>query len=275
MTAAGSISLLVSDVDGTLVTNDKKLRPASVAAVKRLNEAGIAFTVTSSRPPIGLVQLIQALDIRLPVGGFNGGGIVKPDLSPVRRLILEPDDARRAVTIILDHGVDAWVFDNEHWYARDPAARHVAREAYTLGGVPPVVVETLSRGLDQCGKIVAVSDDPERLVRCKIALDATLGGTVSATRSQTYFLDVTPVDANKGKLIDALSELLSIPRERIATIGDGWNDMLMFRRSGLSIAMGNAAAEVQASANFVTATNEEDGFAKAVDQILLSPSSAG
>jgi Cof subfamily protein (haloacid dehalogenase superfamily) len=269
MTAA-KIALLVSDVDGTLVTNDKQLTAATIASVKRLNEAGIAFTITSSRPPIGLVHLIQALDIRLPVGGFNGGGIVRPDLSPVRRLMLARDDARQATTIILDHGVDAWVFDNEHWYCRDSTAPHVAREAYTLGGIPPVIVERLDKGLDECGKIVAVGDDPERLDRCKIALDAALAQTVSATRSQTYFLDVTPVDANKGRLVDTLSEFLAIPSEHIATIGDGWNDILMFRRSGLSIAMGNAAPEVQANAALVTATNQEDGFAQAVDRFLLS-----
>src|SRR5579859_7487187 len=158
MTAAGKISLLISDVDGTLVTNDKRLTSASIDAVRRLRDAGIGFTITSSRPPIGLVQLIKALDIRLPVGGFNGGGIVRPDLSPVRHLILDPDDARRAVTIIEDHGVDAWVFDDERWYVRDPAAPHVAREAYTLGGVPPVTVESFGKGLDACGKIVAVGD---------------------------------------------------------------------------------------------------------------------
>lgn len=269
MTAASQISLLVSDVDGTLVTNDKRLTSASIAAARRLKEAGIGFTITSSRPPIGLVQLIQALDIQLPVGGFNGGGIVKPDLSPVKRLILDPDDARRTVTIILDHGLDPWVYDNEHWYVRNPSAPHVARETYTLG-VPPETVESFGKALDESGKIVAVGDDPELLDRCKIAIDAAMTHPVSASRSQSYFLDVTHVDANKGKLIDALSELLLVPRERIATIGDGWNDVLMFRRSGLSIAMGNAAPEVQANANFVTATNEEDGFARAVDRILAS-----
>ena len=83
MTSPADISLLVSDVDGTLVTNDKILTPASIAAVKRLHDAGIGFTVTSSRPPIGLVRLIAALDIRLPVGGFNA---TDPAPSPDRFL---------------------------------------------------------------------------------------------------------------------------------------------------------------------------------------------
>src|ERR1041385_4089741 len=85
----------------------------------------------------------------------------------------------------------------------------------------------------------------------------------SATRSQPYYLDVTHPDANKGHVVTTLSEILSIPAAQIATIGDMPNDVLMFKKSGMSIAMGNASAEVQAQAQFVTASNAEEGFAVA------------
>jgi len=87
--------------------------------------------------------------------------------------------------------------------------------------------------------------------------------------SQPYYLDVTHPKANKGEVIAALSALLAIPPAQIATIGDMPNDVLMFERSGVSIAMANASAEVQRAAKFVTKSNTEEGFALAMEQFVL------
>ena len=91
-----------------------------------------------------------------------------------------------------------------------------------------------------------------------------------AARSQPYYLDVTHPNANNGTVATTLSKLLSVPTAEIATIGDMPNDVLMFRKSGVSIAMGNASAEVQKQARFVTASYNDEGFAKAVERYVLS-----
>jgi hydroxymethylpyrimidine pyrophosphatase-like HAD family hydrolase len=93
---------------------------------------------------------------------------------------------------------------------------------------------------------------------------------VSATRSQAYYVDVTNPDANKGAVIDYLSEHLDVPHDAIAAIGDGQNDTLMFAKVGLSIAMGNCEPEVRQVANVTTAGNDDEGFARAVAQYLLA-----
>ena len=93
---------------------------------------------------------------------------------------------------------------------------------------------------------------------------------ISATRSSDYYLDVTHADANKGMVVLTLSKMLNIPAEQIATIGDMPTDVLMFRKSGVSIAMGNATDEVKAQATYVTKSNTEDGFACAIDHFILS-----
>lgn len=100
---------------------------------------------------------------------------------------------------------------------------------------------------------------------------AAPGGThISAARSQPYYLDVTHPQTNKGEVVLTMSKLLNIPTGEIATIGDMPNDVLMFERSGMSIAMGNASREVQASATNVSSTNEEEGFANAIERFVLS-----
>lgn len=63
--------------------------------------------------------------------------------------------------------------------------------------------------------------------------------------------------------------MLSVPVSEIATVGDMPNDVLMFRQSGLSIAMGNASPDVQAEADLVTDSNNDEGFAKAVERFIL------
>jgi Cof subfamily protein (haloacid dehalogenase superfamily) len=262
------ISLLLSDVDGTLVTKQKVLTPRTQAAVKMLGEAGIAFTVTSSRPPRGLFHLIEPLNLQLPIGGFNGGGLVRPDLTVAEALLLSPEAAREAVKITLKHNMDPWVYTETEWYVRDLGAPHVARESFTIT-FPPNEVKDFGNTLDHCGKIVAVGDDPAAVLACNRELDAALSGEASATRSQSYFIDITHPNANKGTMVTTMARLLSIPTSEIATIGDMANDLLMFAKSGLSIAMGNAADDVKARANFVTDTNENDGFAKAVERYLL------
>lgn len=85
---------------------------------------------------------------------------------------------------------------------------------------------------------------------------------------------MTHPQANKGQVVLAMSKLLTIPAEEIATIGDMPNDVLMFEKSGVSIAMGNASPEVQASATYVTSTNEDEGFAKAIEAFVLNARSA-
>ena len=105
----------------------------------------------------------------------------------------------------------------------------------------PTVVATFDGVLTGVVKIVGVSDDHDRVAACEAELQQAFGTQVSAARSQPYYLDVTHPTANKGTVIERLARYLKIPLEAIATIGDQPNDVLMFKRSGLSIAMGNAS----------------------------------
>ena len=96
-----------------------------------------------------------------------------------------------------------------------------------------------------------------------------VGEHASAARSQPYYLDVTNPLANKGAVVEHLCETLAITAEEVCTLGDMPNDVLMFARSGMSIAVGNADREVQRAARHVTRANDEDGFAYAIDRYVL------
>jgi len=262
------ISLVIADVDGTLVTEEKILTARAQAAVKALNRACIRFAITSGRPPRGMAMLFDALELSTPVAGFNGGLFVKPDLSIVVQKTLEPEIAGRALELIRGHGLDAWVYCGNDWLITKRDAPHVAREAWTVK-FEPKVVANFDGKLDNVAKIVGVSDDLDRVRRCEADAQAAFGQRATAARSQPYYLDITLKDANKGAVVDYLSAHLAVPAAEIATIGDQPNDVLMFRRSGLSIAMGNASDQVKAQAGATTDSYNDEGFAKAMERFVL------
>jgi len=267
------ISAVLADVDGTLVTRDKILTARARAAVVALADAGIAFAITSGRPPRGMGMLIEPLALRTPIAGFNGGLFVRPDMSVIEAHTLPADTARRAIELIGRRGLDVWVYAGNDWRIRDANAPHVAREQWTVKFAPTIVAD-LAASLDGVAKIVGVSDDHDLVARVEQEARAALGERAAAARSQPYYLDVTHPRANKGTVVATLARLLAIPVSEIATIGDMPNDVTMFRTGGLSIAMGNADRAVQAQANLVTASYGEEGFAQAMERFILAPARA-
>ena len=266
---ASKISLVLTDVDGTLLTKDKVLTSRAADAVKALAAAGIAFAITSGRPPRGMAMLIEPLALRTPIAGFNGGVYAHPDLSVIESRTLDPATAKKAVALILDRGLDAWVYTVDEWLIRTLDAPHVAREAWTVKFNAKVVPEFTDAHLARAVKIVGISDDLDLVAACEKLVGKTLGEKASAARSQPYYLDVTHPQANKGTVVATLSRFLNVPPEQIAAFGDMPNDVLMFRKSGFSVAMGNSSSEVKAQASAVTDSNEEEGFANAVDKFVL------
>lgn len=262
------IALVLADVDGTLVTEEKILTERARAAVKALDHAGVLFAITSGRPPLGMAMLFDALDIETPIAGFNGGLFVDRHLAILEQKTVPPDVARHAVDLMRAHGLDAWVYTGNDWLITKMVAPHVAREAWTVK-FQPKVVSDIREHLQQVAKIVGVSDDLDRVRRCEAAAQAAFGQRATANRSQPYYIDVTNKDANKGAVVEYLAQHLGVPAEEIATIGDQPNDVLMFKRSGFSIAMGNASDDVKSQAKVVTASYNDEGFAKAMENFIL------
>ena len=273
MPEAGPVRLVVADVDGTLVTPDKELTPRARAAVRALLDAGIAFTITSGRPPGGMAMLIEALQLRDPIAAFNGGLLVRPNLSAIQEHLIPRAIVPSVIDILNRSALDVWVYTDGDWRVRSRHGPHVDREEWTVK-FAPIVVSTFEDVRDRVVKIVGVGDDRDTMARGLDEMRRLCGQHVAAALSQPYYLDVTHPLANKGQVVTTLSALLQIPSTQIATIGDMPNDVLMFAHSGISIAMGNASPEVQRTARFVTKANTEDGFALAMERFVLNARAA-
>jgi Cof subfamily protein (haloacid dehalogenase superfamily) len=261
------IALVVSDVDGTLLTKDKTLTEGTRRAVLRLEASGVGFTITSSRPTIGMRFRIEPLQITLPVGAFNGSSIVDAQLNPIEQHLIPASAVQRSIDILDEFGVDVWLFTNEQWLARSGDGAYVPLEKRTIK-TDPAIVPDFTPYLSSACKLVGACADAALLQRCEAAMQKALGAQATAARSQSYYLDVTPPGCDKGTFVQAMAKRLGIPTGAVATIGDMQNDLAMFRTSGISIAMGNATDDVKKLATHVTASNAEEGFAGAIDVIL-------
>ncbi len=266
---APRIKLLLADVDGTLVTQDKVLTDEAITAVHDLHRAGVIFAITSGRPPRGMAMLIKPLHIQTPIAAFNGGLLVDRHMNVLEQRVLPEGLVAPAADLMRSFSLDVWLYSGADWYVPKADGPHVAREAWTVKFEPKVMTDGINGLTANVAKLVGVSDDTDAVAKATEAVHDKFGDHVTAAASQPYYLDVTHPLANKGEVAKYLAAKYEIDGADIATIGDQPNDVLMFAHSGLSIAMGNASAEVKRAARRVTTSNEDEGFANAVRRFIL------
>jgi Cof subfamily protein (haloacid dehalogenase superfamily) len=263
------IRLVVTDVDGTLVRHDRTLAASTIAAAARLRAAGVRLAVVSSRPAAGLEVLRAPLGLDTPRAGFNGGEIVAADDTLMEEYTIPEAACRQAVAQLERAGADVWVFAGGEWLLKNPDAHYIAREKLSIS-MDFRIVRDFSPHLARVHKVMASSEDFDLMGRLERELRASVGGSAMVARSQSYYLDITHTLANKGTAAVALARLLGVAPAQMACIGDMPNDLPMFDVAGVSIAMGNATDEVKARAHAVTADNDSDGWAQAVDRFVLA-----
>jgi Cof subfamily protein (haloacid dehalogenase superfamily) len=263
------IQFLLSDIDGTLLRPDHSLSQATIDAFAELRAAGIRFSLASSRPPRAMRQQIEALGIDLPTVAFNGGLITNADGSILSAHRIPRAAAITSLELLEGKDCSVWVFADDQWLLRDLNGAYVEHERHTLG-YDPVLVGSFEPYLDRVDKIVAAGADHQLLKDLEAQLNPQIEGLALASRSQLYYLDVNAVEANKGTALVTLAEHLGIALAHTAAIGDGGNDVAMFRKAGLSIAMGQGEESVRSQANHVTESNLQDGVAVAIRRYLLA-----
>ena len=184
MVAKKKISLVLADVDGSLVNEEKVLTTRAQSAVTELRRAGIRFAITSGRPPLGMAMLFDPLELDTPIAGFNGGLFVERDLTILEQKTVPVDVANQAIDLIREHGLDPWVYRGNDWLITKADAPHVAREAWTVKFEPKIVPDVGDK-LDQVAKIVGVSDDYDKVRRCEADAQTAFGQHATAARSRS------------------------------------------------------------------------------------------
>ena len=261
-----SIALVISDIDGTLITSNHEVTEATKTAAEKLYVRGIELSLASSRPPRSIVPLADSLKLRGPFAAFNGALVVKRDGEVLARSVLTPETIARVKAIADQFGIGVWLYDENDWWApwRDS---FVDREEHTSGFSPRI--EGYDERITREANKLTVVGKPELVAQAEQQVLTQLADQVAASKSKPRFLDVTSYGIHKGTVVVRLAGLLQIPTERVAVIGDGPNDVEMFRQAGVSIAMGQGVDEVKDAATYLTTSNDDEGWARGIEQYVL------
>jgi Cof subfamily protein (haloacid dehalogenase superfamily) len=266
MPVPSAISLVISDIDGTLITSDHEVTEATKTAAAKLAERNIALSLASSRPPRSIVPLADALKLSGPFAAFNGALVVKREGEVLARSLISAAIIARVKAIADGLSLAVWLYDEMDWCVpwRDA---FVDREEHTSGFAARLegYVDRIARDANK----LTVVGNPELVAQAERQISSELQTEVSASRSKPRFLDVTAYGIHKGTVVVRLATLLNIPTDRVAVIGDGPNDIEMFKHAGLSIALGQAVDEVKEAATYVTTSNDDEGWALGIEKYVL------
>jgi Cof subfamily protein (haloacid dehalogenase superfamily) len=264
--AALPIALVISDIDGTLITSNHEIAESTHRAALRLYERGINLSLCSSRPPRSIRPLAESLSLRSPFAAFNGALIVTADGEVKLRSALSPAIIARVKAIADDFNLGLWLYDEQDWWVTGQDA-FIEREEHTSGFSPRR--EGYDERLQSEACKLTVVGRPELVAQAEQRVLGELATEVSASRSKPRFLDVTAYGIHKGSAVQRIASVFNVTPAQVAVIGDGPNDIEMFREAGLSIAMGQGVDEVIEAARFITSSNDNDGWARGIEKYVL------
>ena len=258
---------VAADMDGTLLNSCGEITPATADAIRKLAEQDVVFTVSTGRPIQGVEKYKELLGLTGPVITYNGAMIVNAENNEVlfeQGLLRE--DARKIWELGQTYNTTMCIWAGNQLYGNRLDDR--IHDYKKLSGVEPVLAEDIEELLDIGITKILWYDEVERIEAFLTQLSSDLFCEVSYCTSKPTFLEFFSKKVSKAVAMEKIGELLGISREEMVAIGDGLNDLSMIQYAGLGVAMGNAAKEVKESAQFITATNEEEGVRKVLEKFF-------
>ena len=266
--------LLVLDVDGTLLNDEREISKRTLAALLKVQQMGVRIVLTSGRPTYGLMPLAKTLELgnyRGVVLSYNGCQIIKAQNGEIlfeRRI--NPEMLPYLEKKARKNGFAIFTYHDDTLITDSPDNEYIKNEAL-LNNLKIIREDEFSTAIDfaPC-KCMLVSDKEKALIGLEQHWEKRLAGTLDAFRSEPYFLEVVPCGVNKANTLGALVEHLGVTREEVIAVGDGVCDVTMLQLAGMGVAMGHSQDSVKVCADYVTASNEEDGVALAVEKLILA-----
>lgn len=261
--------LIAADMDGTLLTDDKRITERTADAVRRAGEAGVRFCLSTGRPLAGVRRYLDQLGLTTPTITYNGAVIVDPTTgSFIYEQGLDADAAKEIWRLGLEFDTTIIVWSHERLLVSRMDERVEKYKA--VSGVPPVVIADFDALADEGIAKMLWYDEIERMGEFQDTLARTLTCPVNYATSNPRFLEFFDHRVSKAAAMEQLGRHLGIDRTEMIAIGDGYNDLSMLTYAGLGVAMGNAPEDIRVRCGYVTATNEEDGVAEVIERFCLS-----
>ena len=262
--------LIVADVDGTLLDSRHRLPERVAAAVRATQGRGLAFALATGKMLPSVRSLVEAMALHGPQITLNGAALVLAESGePLTYTPLRPEDRRLAIETVRAAAPDVLI---THFMLDDillDQPDHPLLPVLLSYGEKTIrpVPSLLAEDLPPAAKILLVGTHPQ-LRELRAIVTPILAERVIVTTTAADFLEFFNLGAGKGHGLDALLAALQIPSEAVIAIGDGENDLPLFARAGLSVAMGNASEQVRSAADLVIGDNDDAGVADFLDKLL-------
>lgn len=268
-------SIIALDLDGTLTNSEKNITPRTFDALMKAQREGVRLVLASGRPTFGIAALadqLQLADYGGYVLSYNGGRII--DWCEKTVIFSQVVD-QKLVPILYDFAEKAQLpivtYLPEAILASKNEGVYLAEEA-RINGMPIVVAQNfVEEAMQIAGGSTKflIPGEPELLIQLESEMKAALSEQMEVFRSAPFFLELPPKGIDKAQSLQRLLTHLGLERESLMAFGDGFNDLSMIQFAGQGVAMANAVEEVKSIADFVTTSNEEDGIAHALEQLLF------
>lgn len=266
-------TILALDLDGTLTTSKKQITAHSKQAIRGAMEKGVKIVLASGRPVLGIAPVARELGLfghDAYILAYNGGQLIScKDESVVWERTVSLEAIHACFSYAKDNNLAALAYDENGIITEMPDDEHVHIEAYN-NAIPIRKVENLNALMVLPQPKVMIVGDPRRLQKAKVDLDQLVGSGADLGFSEPCFMEITAKGVQKASSLDVLLSLLEKTRETLMVVGDGLNDVPMFKIAGLAVAMANASDEVKAHAKAITTSNDEDGVALAIEKYILA-----
>ena len=267
-----SYRMIVLDLDGTLTNAKKEVTARNLETLMEAQRRGVKVVLASGRPTYGIMPLAEQLRLADYDGyilAYNGGKILSCRTGEtVFNRELEPELVPLLHRHAMDAGLHILAYQGESIAATKVDDEYVEHVAF-INKMPLIEYDDFANQVEHPINKCLIVGHPEPLHALELRLAEELEGRLLVYRSCDFFLECVPMGIEKSQSLDKLISRLGILREEVIAVGDGYNDMGMIGFAGLGVAMENAAEEVKQAADYITASNEEDGVALVVERFIL------
>ncbi len=272
-----TFKLVAIDLDDTLLRSDLTVSEHTVAVLRQVRGLGVAVTISTGRMFRSARPYADQLEFDVPLITY-GGALVKNAGSGtvLYNRPLEPEVARRVIRFARERRMQLNYYllngEDDELYVEllTPWGEGYSRFSNVRLHQVPDLEELLLRGNPL--KLLLIEDEPVAN-RCLQELREQFGGLVHLAKSKPRFVEVDHPEATKGRALQVLAAWLQVERSQVLAIGDSYNDIEMLEFAGLGVAMANAPPEVRSRAGHVTASNDGDGVALALERFVLRTTS--
>lgn len=264
--------MIVLDLDGTLTNSQKEISPKTKQALLRIQHAGKKVVLASGRPTPGIVRLADELELDRFGGyilAFNGARVIEYGTGNIiyNRTVpgeLVADIYRAAV----EEDVRILTYTENEIILGNGADEYVQLES-KINGIPTREVEDFVGFVNYPVNKFLLTGTPEKILQVQESMRERFGWELNIFRSEPFFLEMMPQSIDKAYSLEKLLEYLGMDRRQMICCGDGFNDKSMIHFAGLGVAMANAQPEVKEAADYITASNDEDGIVQVIEKFML------